>query len=216
MFEDKILVFDLDGTLYNVGMAVEDLIDRKILEFFASHLHIPGDEAKALMQDIRSRYIYDVDAMGTEFPFDKKEFMDFTCDVDVSFLPKDYALDAKLKNMPQRKFILTDSTKKHVHDVLSAIGVSANNFAGIFDGHDMQYAFKYNKDGFRLFLDKYGLKAQDCLLFEDRPRNLEVADKMGFITISISPQEGEKPSFCDYWFADINQALEYFAQQSPK
>ena len=211
MFKDKVLVFDLDGTLYNVDQKVEDLVDAKVKDFFKQKLKLNEAEANRLIKDIRKRYQYDVEALDEEYPFSKKDFMDFICNVDVSFLPQDHALDAKLKEMPQRKFILTDSTKKHVLDVLLVIGVATDNFVSIFDGHDMAYTFKHNHKGFKLFLDNYSLKAKDCLLFEDNPCNLEVAKEMGFTTVLISQEDKETPSFCDYRFADIKKALEYFA-----
>ena len=45
MFKDKVLVFDLDGTLYNVGQKVEYLVDAKVKEFFKQKLKLNEAEA---------------------------------------------------------------------------------------------------------------------------------------------------------------------------
>ena len=182
------------------------------MEFFVSHLHISYDQAKSIIQDIRSRYKYDVDAMDQEFPFDKKEFMDFICDVDVSIIPQNKQLNDLLKSMPERKYILTDSTRGHVYDVLSALKISPDLFEAIFDAHDMNYTFKYRPESFALFLKKYDLQACDCIFFEDSICNLQVAKSLDFTTVLI----GDKAEDVDYNFPNIVSALRYFKNNHKK
>ena len=216
MLTDQVLVFDLDATLYNVGNRIEDLVDAKVIKFFMRELQVTEDQAKEIIRNIRQKYAYDVEASGKEFNFSKKEFMDYICDVDTSCIPQNKELSAKLARIPQRKFIMTDSTRAHVFDVLAALGVSADNFAGIFDCDDMQYTFKHNPESFKIFLNKYHLKAGECIMFEDSIGNLEIAKQVGFTTVLINSCSTVVPAFCDYQFATINLALDYFCDNPQK
>lgn len=204
--QNKVLVFDLDATLYYAGDKIEELCDAKVIRYFAGKLNISLKQSEDLVKDVRSRYIYDIEALEHDFPFSKFEFMEDICDVDVSILPPDTELNELLKHLPQPKYILTDSIRRHVSDTLKAIHVDENLFAGVFDAHDMNYTFKHNPESFEMFLQKYNLKAGDCILFEDSANNLKIAKSLGFKTVLIRPECPEEQK-ADYWFPDIKTAL---------
>lgn len=204
--QNKVLVFDLDATLYYAGDKIEELCDAKVIRYFADKLNISLKQSEDLVKDVRSRYAYDVEVLEHDFPFSKFEFMEDVCDVDVSILPPDTELNELLKHLPQPKYILTDSIRRHVSDTLKAIHVDENLFAGVFDAHDMNYTFKHNPESFAMFLQKYGLKASDCVLFEDSANNLKVAKSLGFKTVLIRPECPEEQK-ADYWFPDIKTAI---------
>lgn len=204
--QNKVLIFDLDATLYDVGDKIEQLCDAKVVRYFADKLKISLEQSEKLISEVRSRYAYDVEALEHDFPFSKFEFMEDVCDVDVSVLQPDPKLNELLKSLPQPKYILTDSIRRHVHDTLKAIQVDENLFSGVFDAHDMKYTFKYNPESFKLFLQKYNLNAKDCVLFEDSVTNLKTAKKLGFTTVLIRREHPADVDF-DYYFPDIKTAL---------
>ncbi len=204
----KKFVFDLDGTLYRASAEIEKLVDKAVVSFFKNKLQIDENKAVELIKSLRERYYYDADALGNEYPFSKQEFLEYICDVDVSSLPQDKELNDLLRKLPNDKYIITDSTKKHVTDVLSQIKVDKDLFKNIFDGHDMHYSFKCTGKGFAKFLQKYGLSASECIVFEDNGDNLRAAKKLGFITIGIGNKiNAEDVAFCDYLYKDIKEAL---------
>lgn len=207
MLQKKNLVFDLDNTLYDAGTTIENLVDAKILDFFAINLKISLAEAQQMVDSLRQNHQYETEAMEKDFPFSKHDFLEYVCDVDVSQLKPNPELNDLLLRLPQCKFILTDSTKRHVDDVLKQIAVDAANFSGIFDAHNMNYTFKYNPEGYKSFLQKFCLSAQDCIMFEDNPKNLKIAKRLGFMTVLISPKPLEKYDFVDLEFPDIKIAL---------
>jgi len=205
--KNKILVFDLDATLYYAGNQIEQLCDAKICHYFMNRLSMSESQALDLIHSIRQNYHYESDAIGIELSFSKPDFIEYICDVDVGILPPSPQLNHILKSIPNTKYILTDSTSKHVHDTLHQLGVDTNHFSGIFDAHNMQYIFKYNPQSYKLFLQKYGLNATDCIMFEDSYTNLEVAKSLGFSTVLIRPDAVSKPVYADYVFKDITTAL---------
>ncbi len=204
----KVYVFDLDGTLYKASETVEKLVDAAVVRFFETKLQINKKEAVELIKSLRERYYYDADALEKEYPFSKKEFLEYICDVDVSSLPQDEKLNKLLQGIPNDKYIITDSTQKHVTDVLKQIGVDKGLFRGIFDGHDMQYSFKCTGKGYEKFLQKYNLSASECTIFEDNGENLRAAKELGFVTIGIGGKiSAANTRFCDYVYNDIKEAI---------
>lgn len=204
--KNKKLVFDLDATLYYAGDKIEKLCDEKVINFFAKKMKITDEEAERLVKQVRSRYVYDVEALESDFPFSKFEFLEDICDVDVSMLQSDSELNEILHKLPQDKYILTDSIYRHVKDTLKVLHVDEQLFKGVFDAHDMGYIFKYRPKSFEQFLQKYGLQSSECILFEDSITNLRVAKSLGFITVLVRPEKIEDDKV-DYWFSDIKSAL---------
>ena len=164
---DEVLVFDLDATLYYAGDAIEQLCDKKVCDYFSDKLQITDEQARNMLSDIRKKYHFETDAIKKDWPFSKREFVEYVCDVDVGILSPDKELDNILCQIPNKKYILTDSTSKHVKDTLKQISLNESHFVGICDAHDMQYTFKHNVDGYKIFFDKFSLNPTDCIIFED-------------------------------------------------
>jgi putative hydrolase of the HAD superfamily len=209
MLEDKVLVFDVDNTLYQAGDLVDQKEDVNIKRFFAEKLNIDENGAWQIIQDIRSRYRYDVDALESEYPFSKYEFMEKGCRVDMSFLKPNLELNTLLQSIPQTKIIFTDNTANHVSDVFNAVGIDADNFVGIFDAHSMNYTFKHQNKAFEMMLEHFKVNPTNCIMFEDNITNLQMAKNFEMTTVLINPTIIEKPQFVDYMFTDITSALKY-------
>ena len=212
MLEDKVLIFDVDNTLYQAGDLVDQKEDIYIKRFFADKLNIDEDRAWHIIQDIRSRYRYDVDALESEYPFSKCEFMEKCCRVDMSFLEPNLELNNLLHSIPQTKIIFTDNTANHVDDVFNAVGIDANNFIGIFDAHSMNYTFKHQNKAFEMMLEHFKVNPVNCVMFEDNISNLQMAKNFEMTTVLVNPKITEKPQFVDYMFADITSALKYLIE----
>lgn len=200
------LVFDLDHTLYSLTSEVEKRVNKRVDLFFTQKLGASPREAKKIRQDLLQRYRYEAEGIAQQYHQSPKEFMDFICDIDVSFLPPNPQLDKLLAGLPQNKYILTDSTKKHVNDTLAALKVKTEHFSGIFDAGDGNYVFKPNRSVFETFFSQYELIPAACIMFEDNVLNLQTAKSLGMATVLIS-NETNIPSYVDYVFPDINSGL---------
>lgn len=205
--KNKTLIFDLDATLYYVGDKVEKLCDDRVVSYLNEYLKIDKSRALELIKSFRENYRYDSEAIEKTFPVSQRDFVEYVCDVPTDVIPQDEELDKILKKIANSKYILTDSTQKHTDDVLKKMRVSSDNFVYIYDAHDMEYVFKYRKECFEKFLSKFGLSAEECVIFEDNTKNLETAKSCGIITVFIKPNQNEKPDFVDYMFSDIKTAL---------
>ncbi len=205
----KNLLFDLDGTLYPYSSGTQDLFEQRIVIFFQKKFAISEQEAVSKRNEFMKLYRNNNGSFNDVSYSDKKEFMDFICDIDVSMLKPNKNLADILRMLPQRKFIITDSTQKHVKDTLKQIGIDENIFSGISDCESNGFIFKPQEEVFHNIASSYGLNFSQSAFFEDKVKNLEIAKELGMTTILISENEQPTPKYVDYQFHNVLEALNY-------
>ena len=94
---------------------------------------------------------------------------------------------AALKEKGYKIYILSNYSKelfeKHTRDA---------SFLKVLDGGIVSYQVKEIKPGRRIYellLNKYDLKAEECLFFDDREDNVEAARTMGIQAIQVTSRE---------------------------
>ena len=204
----KNLIFDLDGTLYPYSQAVENNVDQKIKEFFCRRLNLSMPQVEKLMSDVRAHGKYEADVVESEFGIPVGEFIEDICDVYVGMLRPNPKLAERLQSLPQQKFIFTDSTQKHVADVLKQIGVPVELFEQVVDTSRIGYKFKYDDGSFAKFFALAGVKPEDSVIFEDSRTNIKKAKAAGLATVLIASENSAPCAEADYCFADICAALQ--------
>lgn len=177
--------FDLDNTLYPADCDLFSQIDRRMGEFIASHLGIPLDEAKVL----RETYYYEhgttlaglVRLHGTS----PDSFLDYVHDIDLSVIAPSPDLALALGNLPGRKFIFTNGSRKHAEAVMARLGV-AGQFEDICDIHALDYIYpKPMREAYERFVTAHGVAARKTAMFDDLPHNLEPAHQIGMTTVLV-------------------------------
>lgn len=201
----KYLIFDLDDTLYSAQCGIDEKFIDKIIDIFKEKGHDALDKTNFFqqMKELKEKHGSEV-AAAQHLGLDPDEFMEKVCDVDVSEIPYNPLLKEQLNNLPNKKFIYTNSTHKHVQDVLKRLELE-DMFDGVFTAVDCKYIVKPHVESFKSFLNKYDINAQDCIMFEDSHKNLATAKDLGMKTVYISDCDGY--SYCDYTFDNINEAL---------
>jgi putative hydrolase of the HAD superfamily len=107
-----------------------------------------------------------------------------------------------LINLPQTKWILTNSDKNHSQRVLGALGVE-DLFTGILGVSDLDFHNKPDPYVFEKALMAAGHPSpKTCLFADDLPKNLVPAWEMGFVTVLIG--NGEKTEAAMYQISTIN------------
>jgi putative hydrolase of the HAD superfamily len=178
-------VFDLDNTLYPADCDLFSQIDRRMGEFIAEHLGIPLDEAKVL----RETYYYEhgttlaglVRLHGTS----PDAFLDYVHDIDLSVIDPSPDLARALGNLPGRKFIFTNGSRKHAEAVMARLGV-ADQFEDICDIRALDYIYpKPMREAYERFVKAHGVAAHKTAMFDDLPHNLEPAHLIGMTTVLV-------------------------------
>ena len=181
----KTFIFDLDNTLYPESLNVFSLIDRRINRYMNQRLGIPEYQVDSL----RRRYweIYGVTLTGlmAHYDADPEDFLRYVHDVDLSnVLKPDPGLRNALKAISSPKVILTNGSRCHAQNVLSALGL-CGIFDEIFDVRVASFKPKPFLEPYLKVLEAINARGTDCVMVDDIPENLRTAKELGMKTVLV-------------------------------
>ena len=149
-------------------------------------------------------WVFDVDHTLYQLPKDSPFF-------SYSFLSPDPQLKYLLSTIPCKKLLFTNGTKGHGITTVEKLNVKEKFPDKCIVGRDtLNGLLKPDINAFSEFISLMNIKNNDkVVFFEDTAENLVTAKSLGWITVLIG---NKRPmvSDVDFWFADINQALNYF------
>src|SRR5579872_2497258 len=114
-------VFDLDNTLYPHHVNLWQQVDERIRNYIVEFLRISHDEAFRLQKDYYRRYGTTMRGLMEEHGLDPDGFLDIVHQIDHSALMPNPALGAAIAELPGRKFILTNGTRRHAEAVMQRL-----------------------------------------------------------------------------------------------
>jgi len=164
-------VFDLDNTLYPHHLNLWQQVDERIRDYIARFLKVTHEEAFRLQKDYYKRYGTSMRGLMTEHGMAPDDFLDFVHQIDHSPLEPNAALGAAIENLPGRKLILTNGTRRHADAVLARLKLD------------------------RHFEDVFDIVAAEL---EDLARNLAIPHALGMTTVLVVPQH-TREVFRDDW-----------------
>ncbi|MCW1962642.1 HAD family phosphatase [Chryseobacterium viscerum] len=185
----KNIIFDFGGVLmdWNPRYFFKDYFnDNEKMEYFLQN--IAQDEWN--VEQDRGRSL----AEGTEiqvkkFPEWEKEIRAFYDNWTVmlkSEIPQNVEVLRKLKNTDYHLFGLTNWSEETFPYALENY-----DFFQIFEGKIVvsgtEKLIKPDPEIWHVLLERYNIKADESVFIDDNPKNIEVAQSLGFITIQVFP-----------------------------
>ncbi len=211
----KVILFDLDNTLYSEKCGIFDLIDVRMNEWLTNRLNIPPGEVEEFRHRYFMQYGTTLRGLMLHHQVDPREFLQYVHDVPVvDFLEVDQELRKTLEAVRARKIVFTNSDLRHADRILDALGVR-DLFDMIFDIEWMHYIPKPNPEPYRQALEHIQVSPRECLLIDDMSRNLKPARDLGMQTILIgtdSPSGDAERSISN--LRELNSILEQIAASS--
>jgi putative hydrolase of the HAD superfamily len=190
-------VFDLDNTLYPHHLNLWQQVDIRIRDYIAEFLDIAHDEAFRLQKDYYRRYGTSMRGLMTEHGMKPDDFLDFVHEIDHSPLKPDAVLGAALEQLPGRKLILTNGTRKHADAVMRRLDIHGH-FEDVFDIMAAELEPKPSARTYERFLSRHNVDPAKAAMFEDLSRNLAVPHALGMATVLVVP-EGTREVFREDW-----------------
>jgi putative hydrolase of the HAD superfamily len=175
-------LFDLDNTLYSPHSDVFPQIHKRMSLFIMQRFNMDEAQAAKRREDYFYNYGTTMRGLMVEHQIDPGEFMDFVHAVDLASLAPDPRWNQALQNLPGRKIIFTNGDHRHAKRILEHLEM-ATEFPDIFDITAGDYACKPDEGPYLTLLKKYGLKADECCMFDDMEKNLETAARLGMRTV---------------------------------
>ena len=158
---------------------------------------VTQDEAFRLQKDYYRRYGTSMRGLMTEHGMTPDDFLDFVHEIDHSPLEPNPALGAALEDLPGRKLILTNGTRKHADAVMRRLDIH-DHFEDVFDIIAAELEPKPLPQTYERFLARHGVDPPSAAMFEDLARNLEVPHALGMTTVLVVP-EGQREVFREDW-----------------
>jgi putative hydrolase of the HAD superfamily len=189
-------VFDLDNTLYPHHLLWQQVDDR-IRQYVANFLRITKEEAFRVQKDYYKRYGTTMRGLMTEHGVNPDDYLEFVHQIDHSPLEANPALGAAIEQLPGRKLILTNGTRKHADAVMKRLEID-RHFEDVFDIAAADLDPKPLPQVYDRFLKKHGVDPTKAAMFEDLARNLEVPHALGMTTVLVVPEK-DKEVFREIW-----------------
>lgn len=182
------VLFDLDETIYPKDTGLMDLISQRISDYMVLRL---GMDSRTVNQ-LRRRYYeeYGTTSRGLylHHNLDSEDYFRFVHDVPVEeFLKPNGRLDEMLAALKTQKAIFTNATGDHARRVLRALGIG-RHFQRIIDIQDLEHIPKPDIRAYRKALKLLDARPEECVLVEDRVRNLRPGKELGMTTVLIGDQ----------------------------
>jgi len=190
-------VFDLDNTLYPHHLNLWQQVDERIRDYIADFLNVSREEAFRVQKDYYRRYGTSMRGLMEEHGLNPDEFLEIVHQIDHSPLTPNPALGAAISQLPGRKLILTNGTRRHAETVMRRLEI-IEHFEDVFDITAAELEPKPRAAVYDRFLARHRVDPGKAAIFEDLARNLEIPHALGMTTVLVVPG-GTREVFREEW-----------------
>jgi putative hydrolase of the HAD superfamily len=184
-------VFDLDNTLYPHHLNLWQQVDDRIRGYVSEFLKVSKDEAFRVQKDYYKRYGTTMRGLMAEHGLNPDDYLEYVHRIDHSPLEPNPALGAALEQLPGRKLILTNGTRKHADAVMKRLEVHGH-FEAVFDIIAAELEPKPSPKTYERFLELHDVDPGHAAMFEDLARNLEAPHALGMTTVLVVPERNRE------------------------
>lgn len=191
---DKILLFDIDNTLYCESTGLMNYIQLKIHEY-AVRKGIPPNNVKTVCKQYNKEYGLALKGFMKHFPETDPNEFDMCVDGGTNlqmFLKEDLELKNILKGMSYKMYCFTNANYKHAMKVLEALGI-VECFSGIFYCEYKKHGeFICKPDIFAYNIIEELLGKPSIYFYEDSINNIKIGEQMGWYCELIDKENNIK------------------------
>jgi putative hydrolase of the HAD superfamily len=182
----KSLYFDLDDTLYPASSGLWNAIRDRMNVYMQRIIDLPLPEIVSIRQGYLEQYGTTLRGLQAHYAVDRDEYLAFVHDLPLEeYIRPDPSLHDLLVSLPQHRWVFTNADANHARRVLKLLGVE-DCFTGIIDIRAIDFDCKPDMIAYQKALVIAGDDAPNqCVIFDDSPRNLAPAKQMGFFTILV-------------------------------
>lgn len=202
--------FDLDNTLYPHTARVTEALEEKMNAYVAEIAQLDTLDAAILRQGYFERYGTTLRGLQLHHAVDTEAYLARVHDIHIEALvTRNQLLCDLLQPILHQSRVFTNSPREHAVRVLAALGFKDNQW-NIIDIRATNFQPKPQIPAYEVALRSAQAAPASSVLFEDTLVNLKTAKTIGMQTVYIHPDPSSItiPSFVDYVFADIVEAVQ--------
>jgi pyrimidine 5'-nucleotidase len=209
----KVILFDLDETLYPRASSLMPTIAQRIEHYIVESVGVPAERADELRRHWRKAYGTALRGMIEEkYPLDVDDYLRYVHDI-----PLDGLIEAQpevrqmLLEIPLRRAVLTNSDVQHATHVLSHVNL-LDCFERIIDIRALNFINKPNPLAYQQALQMLGVQPNETIFVEDTPVNTRPAKAMGMKTILVDCAPTDDADFCVASLTDVGGVVNQLLQ----
>lgn len=177
-------VFDLDNTLYPRTCNLFAQIDVRITNYVMGVTQLDFDAARALQKTYYRDFGTTLNGLMQRHTVDPDHFLNEVHAIDYAPVDPHPDLVDAIRELPGRKFILTNGDVSHARSVLKRLG-GDDLFEHVHDIRAMTYVPKPHKAAYDGFLALHGIDPSRAAMFDDLEKNLLVPHEVGMTTVHV-------------------------------
>lgn len=154
--------------------------------YMADLVDLPPDDIEALRQHYLDKYGTTLRGLQIHYQIDTDQYLAYVHDLPLAeFIKPDPDLNKLLSTLPQKKYIFTNADIQHARRVLDVLKMG-EWYEQIIDIRALSFVCKPDPDAYQRALEIAGIsKPEECILFDDAPRNLKPAREQGWLTVLV-------------------------------
>ncbi len=191
-------VFDLDNTLYPRECNLFAQIDVRITQYVMDVTRLDFDTARTLQKQYYRDFGTTLNGLMHQHKIDPDHFLNTVHAIDYSPVDAHPGLIEAIRNLPGRKFILTNGDTTHARSVLARLG-GPELFEDVHDIRAMTYVPKPHRQAYDGFFARYGIDPTRAIMFDDLEKNLVVPHEVGMATVQVVAGAGFTHEQVDAW-----------------
>lgn len=184
----RLILLDVDDTLYPKGTGPFGLVNEKIDQYVMSWCGLGFEKARALRKRYIESYGSTLGGLMRNHGVDPDDYLEKVHDVPVEdLLDRDERLKGILAGLKHDAVVFSNGSVDYVRRVLRSLDV-LDLLHDLFTIEFMDYIPKPRTYPYRKLLELYGVSPQDCTLVDDRPPNVLTARDMGMQAVLVGSE----------------------------
>lgn len=212
MNDIKILMIDLDNTLYMPSVGLIEEIHRRVLAYVMQSFGLEKDVAYDKIIKWSEKYGSTLQGIIQTTDLDKMDYLNYIHDIDIDkyVFPND-KLKRLLNSINICKVLLTNTYRPFAERLLMRLNVY-DCFDAIYSTEDMNYHYKNDINSLRIVIDRCIKEMHSyayynrVLLIDDNPESLDVAKIIGLKTMLISDSDAKESNY-DFCATNIFEGI---------
>lgn len=197
----RLILFDLDETLYPRSATLMHQISARISEYLIQKIGIVPEQAQEIRQHFRGTYGTALRGLIEEgYTFDIEDYFRYVHDIELQGrIDPDPKLREMLLNIPLRRAVLTNSNIEHAERILKHMAIR-DCFEQVIDIKALGYLNKPHPKSYEQALNMLGVPAHEVIFIEDTPMNTAPARALGMTTVLIDCPNSDS---ADYFLSSV-------------
>lgn len=200
MRKDKLIIFDLDGTLYQFrggsfrGSGLQKKVLENALKYIQSKLQKTSPEAQKILREIQRKYGEDISiALEEKYNCSRKDYFDNVWDIDAGGIIKEAGPVQNIIESLNKKYellLVSDGAEVWIQNALKELGIKKFFLGKILSGDGEKRKSLFNR--FDEISVLYNFSPGNIIVVGDQEKtDIIPAKKCGLKTIFVNQQKSK-------------------------